>query len=240
VIYDQLKLIHSGDWDILIILDACRYDYFEKLNTISGKLLKAKSVNSSTPKWAEQTWTDYYQIAYVSGNPYISKKKNVHGWSAGEHFLHVEEVWDWGWRDYKGVPTVPAEEIVKGVKKVLSTGYKKIIAHFMQPHPPYIGKTLLPIETFVHARFEAKGIKKEVKHLHYRDVDTEILRQGYADNLIYVLENGVEPLLDQLSAEFKIVVSADHGELLGEYNNFGHPDNWDVPELREVPWLEVR
>ena len=26
------------DWDNLVILDACRYDMFKKLNTINGKL----------------------------------------------------------------------------------------------------------------------------------------------------------------------------------------------------------
>jgi len=225
---------------MIVILDACRFDFFEEVNDIKGNLRCVQSRGSSTPEWLKNTWIDFYdKVAYVTANPYVNDKPNDRGWNGAEHFPHIEKVWDWGWTEVKGVPTVPAENVNKGVKKVVEMGYKKIIAHYMQPHPPYIGKITLPIETFVHARFKAKGVKNApVDKLRYWNVDIETLRLAYKYNLEYVLEKGVKPLLSEFS-DFKIIVTADHGELLGEYSNFGHPDGVIVPELRHVPFLEV-
>lgn len=41
----QTELIHKGNWGILIILDACRYDYFKKYCDIlpEGHLQKLKT-----------------------------------------------------------------------------------------------------------------------------------------------------------------------------------------------------
>jgi arylsulfatase A-like enzyme len=58
----------------------------------------------------------------------------------------------------------------------------------------------------------------------------------YEDNLRRALEQ-VKDLIEQLDG--KIVVTADHGEALGEEDVFVHPPNTDVDVLKEVPWLEV-
>jgi len=39
--------------------------------------------------------------------------------------------------------------------------------------------------------------------------------------------------------EGEIIVTADHGELLGENGEWGHPIGSEKPALRGVPWLEV-
>ena len=38
--------------------------------------------------------------------------------------------------------------------------------------------------------------------------------------------------------EKKIVITADHGELLGEYKRYGHNTDKRYPELVEIPWIE--
>ncbi|KXB07802.1 hypothetical protein AKJ55_01930 [candidate division MSBL1 archaeon SCGC-AAA382M17] len=50
---DQKDLIEKRDWDCLILLDACRYDYFEDIhdNYFEGQLQKADSGASATGTW---------------------------------------------------------------------------------------------------------------------------------------------------------------------------------------------
>jgi len=58
---DQRELINQvvkeREW-VIIILDACRYDFFEKVyrDYLKGKLLKVRSANSTTPLWLTETW----------------------------------------------------------------------------------------------------------------------------------------------------------------------------------------
>lgn len=55
----QKNLINERDWDCLVILDACRYDYFEKVyeDYLSGDLRKVLSSGSCTEEWLNKTVT---------------------------------------------------------------------------------------------------------------------------------------------------------------------------------------
>jgi hypothetical protein len=52
---DEAVLIMQEYWDYLIILDACRYDYFGKFckQYFSGRLEKRWSLGSSIIKWKD-------------------------------------------------------------------------------------------------------------------------------------------------------------------------------------------
>ena len=63
------------------------------------------------------------------------------------------------------------------------------------------------------------------------------LREAYARNLELVLSHIAE-LMKDLHGE--VVITADHGELLGEGGRFSHGFGRDDPLLLEVPWFEVR
>jgi len=69
-----------------------------------------------------------------------------------------------------------------------------------------------------------------------RHCNTEGLRIAYRANLELVLAQ-VARLLQHLNG--RIVISADHGEWLGENNNFSHPKDSSDPILREIPWLVI-
>jgi hypothetical protein len=75
--------------------------------------------------------------------------------------------------------------------------------------------------------------------LHYKGlVCKDLLEKSYIET-ISVIEEEVNELLKQ--TEGKTVVSADHGENLGEIQHrmkhIGHGN--PTPECRYVPWLEV-
>ena len=92
----------NEDWQFLVVLDACRYDYFKEvykdvLGDV-GKLEKAISPASWTMEWLNKQFPEYYEdIIYVSSNPYINSGKEItiHGlsYNGKKHFHKVVDVW---------------------------------------------------------------------------------------------------------------------------------------------------
>jgi hypothetical protein len=72
------------------------------------------------------------------------------------------------------------------------------------------------------------------------DLSLEKAKQAYRENLELALPH-VSGLLSEF--EGRTVVTADHGEILGERDfpipirRYGHPSYTKMPEVIEVPWL---
>jgi len=64
----------------------------------------------------------------------------------------------------------------------------------------------------------------------------DALREAYHDTLERAL-GSVSSFADRVDG--RTVVTADHGELLGEDGRYQHPVDVDDPRLRTVPWFEV-
>ena len=141
------------DWDHLIILDACRYDFFEKVYSdyLEGDLEKRKSVASSTPEWASKVFTGEHGITYFSSNPFINDaglplneidwgSSCGYEWNATEHISNIIDVWHEGWDDELG--TVTPEKMNEVVREHMDEVEEadRTIIHHMQPHAPYITK----------------------------------------------------------------------------------------------------
>lgn len=270
-------------WDYLIILDACRYDYFEQIyrKYIQGELAKKITAGTSTNEWRDNSFPDYYDdVVYISANPQFTRTSRVYGFVAGEHFHKVYEVWKDGWDKDKG--TVLPETLTNAAIDIIrNTRGKRFIIHYLQPHTPYL---TLPIESGWHINLNANtraGLicltgyeavptskKKLFKNLlklfrgnnilgnhpdwflrkllrmppknpmeaAWQKYGRKRLRKAYKANLELVLEQ-VAVLLERLSG--KIVITSDHGELLGENNCYAHPSGSSNPILLEVPWLVV-
>lgn len=235
----QRELIHRFDWSLLVVLDACRYDVFREVNWIKGVLRKVRSEGSSTVEWVSKTFPEKYDIVYVSANPYIATvKTRIHSYHAVEHFYKVIDVWDFGWDE--NLQTVPPWNMVKPVLEARKHG-KKIVAHFIQPHPPP-----LKFETFEswalarHQNLGTLGKKKLRRFPTLREAikihGKEKVFQAYKENLKLALIE-VEKLIKTFTG--KIIVTSDHGESFGENGVYSHPPFKHIPVLVEVPWLEV-
>lgn len=214
------------EWKNLIVLDACRFDFFQKFNNIPGKLSKAISRGTSTNDWIINNFPDFYpNIVYVSGNPYITKSIPLpYVFKGREHFSYVREVWRDKWSEKAGTVTAGVICDVSLETQELFPKHRMII-HFAQPHEPFIGRVKFSSNNYPSV-FEAwlKGDK----------IDYSELRLAYASNLKYVLEK-VEKLLPKLKG--KTVITSDHGELLGEMGLFGHYAGWGLSKLTEIPWF---
>lgn len=216
--------VMDEEWDNLIVLDACRYDFFKEYNTIEGVLEKRVSRGTRTDEWVRRNFTGSYDdTVYVSANPHIGRTE-VSGFCGVEHFAHVETVWDGKWDEDLG--TVPPEEVNAAARRVCEQyPEKRMIIHYMQPHRPYIGETTLNMRSD-----DPPDLVYE-----FRRNGRERVRKAYTDNLELVLDH-VASLISDLRGE--TVVTSDHGELFGEYGLWMHPQV-HIPQLYEVPWLRV-
>lgn len=142
---DQEKEINERNWDVLIILDACRFDYFKNLykSYLEGNLKKAKSPVSAengiaTSEWCKKTFKKYYEdVIYISTTPHVNSKTEVNGFKGSEHFFKIIDLWDHGWDEEMG--TVLPERVNKEVEDIIDRySQNRIIVHYMQPHFPYI------------------------------------------------------------------------------------------------------
>jgi len=68
------------------------------------------------------------------------------------------------------------------------------------------------------------------------EVSTERVWRAYEANLRHVLSE-VATLLDNVDG--RVAVTADHGNLFGEWGLYGHPMHTPVPALLAVPWAEA-
>lgn len=64
----------------------------------------------------------------------------------------------------------------------------------------------------------------------------KVLRKAYEENLHWVLKH-VSDLISEVNG--RIVITSNHGELLGEYGMHFHM-NVSIPRLRIVPWFIVK
>lgn len=281
MIKKQEDLIKKVDWDVLIILDACRYDYLKRVyhKYLNGHLEKVLSPASHTSEWRGKIFTkeDFKEVVYISANPYINSKVPVDEFDARDKFAEIVDVWDFGWD--RNLGTVPPEVVSQELEKAIETHSKKIIAHYLQPHAPYlnlgigafggsipekgrsfdwiVGRSLSWIERKIFLPLTllrwmyllrlSLGIGAGAERETYARIGLRGLRENYKKNLRAVLIS-VSKLISKPSfKERNIVITSDHGELLGDSipifagskNRIGHVSESRNPILQEVPWLEV-
>jgi hypothetical protein len=236
----------TEDWDNLLLLDACRYDTFADVASLDGNLHSILSPGSATLEWLATAVDNrtFYDTVCVTAQPRIARYE--------DQFHAVEHVWNWGWDDELNVtPPRPVAEATKSARERYPN--KRLFAHFMQPHTPYIGdfaREHIGIRTG-DAAGRDRALGEEVSDddwdhaidaLERGEISKEVARNAYRENLELVLEE-VEGLLDSLNG--KTVVTADHGDLFGEWawpyprRLYDHPPGVPARKLRQVPWFVV-
>jgi len=218
-------------WDFLIILDACRYDLYQEA---VGPCDYVISQGGNTGEWLKKNFTGNYEdIVYISGNPVVNKRR-IYKEFGKMPFYHLEEAWDEGWD--KKMKTVPPNEVTRSVKEMRKKfPSKKMIIHFIQPHYPFVGKRKL-VCSGVGPNKGEEGL--DVWNLlEMGKVDEEYAWQAYKDNLKLVMDE-VEVLKNFLPG--RVVLTADHGNHVGEYGIYGHYYWLRTEELLKVPWVVLK
>lgn len=234
------------DWDILIVLDGCRYDSFLEANADGGYLegvtKRHYSAGSSSHEWLEANFGErsHTGIAVSTANPHYHQSLR------SDTFAVVDHVWaDERWDDDLG--TVRAETVADSARQMAAQHpHKRLVVHFMQPHYPFVPRALGGGGRALRGRAAADGGQRKERCVWARaltgDVDWDDVEDGYRANLDYVL-GVVSDLVADVDTEQKIVVTADHGNAINErywgIPLVGHPANVPHHSLRLVPWHVV-
>jgi len=237
--------IAEEDWDWLIVLDACRYDDFREVNFIEGELKPYISRGSATPEWFRNNfYEEHKDIVYYNANPVVAREIKKSGFNP---FYKIFHIWKYGWNDeFNTVLPRTVNMVVLETKNKFKD--KRKIIHYIQPHCPFLSLSIKRDETFKDVFedftiidrtrrmlfFYGNGVWKK---LRTGKIDNYKGRNAYRKNIEIVLKR-VQELISHLDG--KIVITADHGNLFGEYFIYAHPVGLRIKKLVEVPWLEVK
>lgn len=246
---------------VILVLDACRVDLMREVADeyewlpAPEEIGSLWSVASCSLDWIDRTFDPDEHVAagnaaYVTANPFTGHA-NPDVLSAdireGEDVGYLDEVWRDGWQEIGGVRTVPAEYVTD---RFLSEyyadrerGFDTWVAHYMQPHQPFVG-----FPELLHDGSNLKDLMSEGEE-HGGGCVWQKTRKGrfdlddvwaaYRENLRYVLDDIEARVLPGLPANTRVAITADHGNGTGEWGTWAHPPWSFSPEVRRVPWVEV-
>jgi hypothetical protein len=228
--------IPDRDWDNLLLLDACRYDLFRDNNTLPGELEPYYSIASNTAEYVRKTFKNkkFPEIVCVTSTPKYYKP-NVE-----DSFHDIIHVWEDNWNDeYRTVLPETMNECVRRTNENYPN--KRILAHYIPPHQPFIGETGQDMPHMV--QFSGDVIQQDMEDpnvwaaIRNDRYEKERVWNAYRENLELTLP-AIEDILDDLQG--KTVVTSDHGNVFGrlsEWKVVGHPVGRHIKPLIKVPWL---
>lgn len=242
--------VMSEDWDNLILLDACRYDYFfdayEK-SDLEGNLECRVSRASQSWEFMEKNFEEreLHDTVYVTANPHVELLSDG-------IFYTIHPLLD-QWN--KKLGTVHPEDVVEAALEAhREHPNKRLIIHFMQPHLPFLGSTAQKVRQQVNLKGfnnnefrdgnEPSG-KSWYQFVKANKISPSETSQAYNETIEIALEH-ITALVGQLGG--KTIITSDHGEHLGErigplgkrqYGHLGWETDMYTKELREVPWLSI-
>jgi hypothetical protein len=254
--------IYDEEWDALFVLDGCRTDLLSEVAheyTFVTEIDSRRSVGSMSSEWLANTFRQEYrseiqETAYITANPFtedvlvgdrLKRLPKVMSTPFGRdwhvvnesEFGLLDEVWRYGWNEDWG--TVHPRTVTDRVIQVgRESGFERLIVHYMQPHQPFIadGHDLTP--TVGRGAFQDNSSSGNIwSSVRAGEYSFETAWRAYRANLEMVLEE-VSLLLKNLDAE-TVVITADHGNAVGEWGVHGHPAGFPHPAVKRVPWVET-
>jgi len=222
------------NWDVLVVLDACRYDIVnDSYPTVWGTPERVISLGWGSRVWLERifgrTSEDILsETVYISANPFSHLATEA-------PLQDVDEVWRYAFDENLGT-TTPQPLTDRAIQYSRSNNPKRLIIHYMQPHLP-------PLDEAVNFGLDSEGVGwtgggNPWVQIESGEQSPESIAKVYRDNLLSVVQS-VELLLKNINAD-TVVITSDHGNYLGENGNWGHHKrfSWDTA-VRAVPWWET-
>lgn len=257
--------VFDNDWDLLIVLDACRVDALEEVSSdfefLNTEQIESRwSVGSTSKEWINQTFVNEYSedlknTAYITGNGFGYDLRDP---DRKNKYVEFEDTWigehprvqkilpdglieesDLGLLDgLWGNPDRPQDAENERLPATITdhtiwvgrhTDHDRVISHYMQPHAPLYASA----DSYTNLKDYERNPFAELK----KGESKATVWEAYLENLRFVLSN-IEILLSNFDGE-KVVITADHGELFGEWGLYSHPAGVPHPALRRVPWVEI-
>jgi hypothetical protein len=234
----QGRYLFDHDWDLAVVLDACRYDLAaEREQSRPGGLgdpERVYSVGGHSADWIERTFeaasdSTVSETAYVSANPFTDR-------APAEELCYLDRVYQYAWDPELG--TVPPRPVTDRAIRLMRQGAaSRYVVHYMQPHLPPLDPSGIE-----YGRWEpTEGIRGDVTG--QSGVGWELAESGEAaDAVVGDYRNNLDPVLHEVGLLLEnveaseVVVTADHGNYLGERGRWGHLPGHVHPAVRHVPW----
>lgn len=227
--------VYDRDWDVLVVLDACRADLLAGVAPeydFLGGVASTRSVASTSEEWLGKTFApdrraEMARTGYVTGNPFSDAMLDA------QQFAFLDEVWKYGWDDSLG--TVPADPLTdRAISAWRAEECERMIVHYMQPHFPSVPNP--EFASAIHLDRIGEEWDSVWDRLRKGDVSAADIRAAYRENLRYVLES-VDLLRTSIDAD-RVAVTADHANSFGSWGLYGHP-RAPVSAIRTVPWCTL-
>lgn len=218
--YDNAVHVMDEEWDNLIVLDACRADFFQEVADLErfDEYSTRVSLGSHSSEFTRRNFQgkEFGDTVYVSANPHTALE-------AGDSFHEVIELWETETDEDAGV-VLPESVRDAAIEAYEEYDDKRIIAHFMQPHGPFIGTDQTPPYK--------KGKEYESSAEYWKD---------YKATLDHVLDYALT-VADEIPG--RTVITADHGQIFAQglkrkAGIYSHPPRLRLPELVYVPWAVI-
>lgn len=256
------RRIYEHEWDALVVLDACRVDAMREVAPefdFIDDVQRVVSVGSTSKEWIANTFTERYReeirdTACVTANSWVdtvltddvdwgfwtaTKESFLESHALFARLMARDTVKQADFETFESIGSLGAEESFGVTTAEDVTDYAievgrrsdagRLLVHYMQPHAPYLGNV------------DEEGNVSEADRKPFdalrAGADREAVWNAYLDNLRYVLSN-VERLLENLDAD-RVVITADHGEMFGEFGLYEHIGGIPHPALKTVPWVET-
>src|SRR6056297_1142886 len=135
--YEYGTPVFEREWDVLVILDACRADMMQAVADeydLDGEGIYSNA--SYSKSWMERNFTPQYddekrKTAYVTGNPFSAEAVQA------DEFADLREVWRYTWDSEVG--TIHPRPITDHAVDVWRDhAPNRMIVHYMQPHGPFV------------------------------------------------------------------------------------------------------
>jgi len=218
--------------------------------------------------FTEEYLDDIKNTAFVSGNIWSHRifvekfhthnnhnyniiNRGIPDWNpvSSENFAHYETV---SAIENQNDRLHPQNEAIPHIltDRAISVGrnkrFDRLIVHYTLPHLTFIADALewefgeLCTSELMSGPSHTRKLKPE--ELSYRpvekgEVSPKIVRDHYLNNLRLALDY-VKILINNIEAPTTII-SADHGEALGEARIWGHPYAYPFGSVKTVPWVEL-
>lgn len=257
--------IFDEDWDLLIVLDACRVDAIKEISNeydfIDEESISSRwSVGSTSKEWINNTFTHKYEkelanTAYITANGF---SYDIRADDRNNAYIEFENTVLEN-REGLLVPLlggiVDESELglldgLWGDPDIAQDEENQRLPSSVTNHTIWVGRNtdfdrVIAHYMQPHAPFYSSS-KNYQELKNYEQKPFSALRSGtpkdkvwdaYLDNLRFALDS-VEILLNNFDAE-KVIITADHGELFGELGLYSHQAGVPHPSLRRVPWVST-
>jgi hypothetical protein len=232
------RSIFEEEWDVCIVLDACRADELEREQpnyewfSDTGRF---SSLGSATWEWLPRLISEtpddvLRQTTYVTANPMSDE------FCSESQFDELDEVWRYAWDDDWGT-VLPRPVTDRAIYHARRNAPGRLLVHYLQPHVPFLVDEASK-GNLAGVTYGVHNVKRgDWGRVIEGELSKETVTSWYRKTLSRVLDD-VDLLLSNIDAE-TAVITADHGEAFGEWGLYGHPANVNLDVLTQVPWVET-